>query len=105
METITTLTAIIALIAGFLLAWLLENKNFNNQRTIFEIAQKKLQDERNMFENQHLITQETLRIKSSDLEKLQVEFDEINYLADNRGMELAAVQNANANLLQQGENI
>ena len=104
METITILTAIIALIAGFLLAWLLQNKNFNNQRTIFEIAQKKLQDERNMFENQHLITQETLRIKSSDLEKLQVEFDEINYLADNRGMELAAVQNANANLLDKLEN-
>ena len=104
METITILTAIITLIAGFLLAWLLQNKKINEQRNIFEIAQKKLQDERNMFENQHLVTQETLRIKSTDLEKLQVDFDEINYLADNRGMELAAMQNANANLLDKLEN-
>lgn len=104
METTTILTAIITLIAGFLLAWLLQNKKINEQRNIFEIAQKKLQDERNMFENQHLVTQETLRIKSTDLEKLQVDFDEINYLADNRGMELAAMQNANANLLDKLEN-
>ena len=104
METTTILTAIITLIAGFLLAWLLQNKKINGQRNIFEIAQKKLQDERNMFENQHLVTQETLRIKSTDLEKLQVDFDEINYLADNRGMELAAMQNANANLLDKLEN-
>ena len=104
METTTILTAIITLIAGFLLAWLLQNKKINEQRNIFEIAQKKLQDERNMFENQHLVTQETLRIKSTELEKLQVDFDEINYLADNRGMELAAMQNANANLLDKLEN-
>lgn len=48
---------------------------------------KKLSEEKNIFENKHLVSQETLRLKSDSLEKLQTEFVRINE-TEKQGQEL-----------------
>lgn len=92
------LVVVIAVLVGFLIAWLTQNTKINRQRTDFETIQTKLLEEKNGFENKHLVAQETLRLKSVDLEKIQAEFSRATELAEKRGQEMVGLETVNRNL-------
>lgn len=95
---ILILAIIITAIVGFLIAWFVQNQKLNRQKSDFEIVQQKLSEEKNMFENKHLVSQETLRLKSDSLEKLQTEFVRINETAEKRGQELVGLETVNKSI-------
>lgn len=101
---IIILSVIVAVLVGFLTAWLLQNVKINRQRSAFEAIQSKLQEEKNVFENKHLVSQETLRLKSNDLEKTQSELLTINDLAEKRGQEIVGLETLNKSILEKLEN-
>ena len=101
METLTILLFVfIALVAGFFVAWIIQAKKINRTNENFYADIQQLQKELNSSENLHLVAKETLRLKSEDLTRIQQEIGQLNQLADDRGMELAGLQIANANLLE-----
>lgn len=100
MEILTIiLISFIALIVGFLVAWLLQASKINIVRENASQARLQLHNELNKTENRFLVANETLRLKSEELDKIHQELSEMNQLADDRGMELAGLQIANANLM------
>ncbi|MBP1637433.1 MAG: hypothetical protein H6Q18_222 [Bacteroidetes bacterium] len=103
-SSLIILIAFVTLVAGFLTAWLVQSKNLNRHKLSSELIRKQLQDEKTGFENQFLVAQETLRIKSDDLQKIQNDFLQISDLAEERGMELTGFQVTNKNLLEKLEN-
>lgn len=92
------LVVVIAILVGFLIAWLTQNAKINRQRRDFETIQTKLLEEKNGFENKHLVAQETLRLKSGDLEKIQADFSRATELAEKRGQEMVGLETVNRNL-------
>lgn len=101
--TLLILSIIAAILAGFLIAWLVQNAKINSQRADFEQIQNKLQEEKNSFESKHLVAQETLRLKSGDLEKVVVDFSQLSELAEKRGQEIVGLQTLNQNLVEKLE--
>lgn len=95
--------AFIMLNIGFVTAWLLQSQKINRQKTGFESTINQVLDEKNTLENQFLVTQERLNIRSDEMMKIQTELSKVNILAENRGMELAGIQSANKNLLEKLE--
>lgn len=105
MSVITLILSItIAIFGGFFAAWLIQNKKITFQRTNFENFQAKLHEEKNNFENKHLVAQETLRLKSEDLEKIQIEFSTLNELAEKRGQEIVGLETFNKTLQERLDN-
>ncbi|MGC3978081.1 MAG: DNA recombination protein RmuC [Paludibacteraceae bacterium] len=95
---------IIAIIAGFLIAWILQNQNAIRQRMRFESIQQKLQEDKMGFESKFLVSQETLRLKSEELEKMQIEYRMLKEEAEKRGQEIAGLQTLNSTLQEKLEN-
>ncbi len=101
MEILTVLLFVfVALIVGFFSAWFIQSKSLTRLKENHTQAQNQWQKDLNTIENQYLVANETLRLRSEELINLHEEFDQTNRLADERGMELAGLQIANANLLE-----
>ena len=97
-STILILSAIVAALGGFLFAWITQNKKINQQRIESESIQQKLQEEKSLFENKHLVSQETLRLKSDVLEKIQKEYTQLNELTEKRGQEIVGLEALNKSI-------
>ncbi|VBB48077.1 DNA recombination protein RmuC homolog [uncultured Paludibacter sp.] len=98
------LAVILAILAGFLIAWLTQSKKINRQRNSFESVQSKLQEEKNSFESKLLVSQETLRLKSDDLERIKTEQAQLNELAEKRGQEIVGLETFNKTLQEKLDN-
>ena len=94
----------ISLIIGFVAAWLLQSRKVNDLKRGYESTVNQALEEKNILENQYLVAQERLTLRTEELLKIQGEFQKINSLAENRGMELAGIRTTNANLLEKLEN-
>lgn len=92
------LSVIIAILIGFLIAWIAQNKKMNLQRNSFENIQRTLQEERTAFENKHLVSQETLRLKSDQLDKIQLDLLAVNELAEKRGQDIVGLETLNKSI-------
>lgn len=97
-STILILSVIVAALGGFLFAWITQNKKINQQRIESESIQQKLQEEKSLFENRHLVSQETLRLKSDVLEKIQKEYTQLNELTEKRGQEIVGLEALNKSI-------
>ena len=94
----------ISLIIGFVAAWLLQSRKVNDLKRGYETTVNQALEEKNILENQYIVSQERLTLRTEELLKIQGEFQKINNLAENRGMELAGIRTTNANLLEKLEN-
>lgn len=101
--TLFILVAVIILITGFLSAWIVQSGKIYRQKEVFEINLRELRNEKNSLENQYIVSNERLNIKTDELLKVGEQLVQINALAENRGMEIAALQTVNSNLKQQLE--
>lgn len=101
MEILTLLLVFfVAILAGFFAAWLYFSSKLNRVKETSAAALLQWQKEMNVAENKHVVATETLRLKTEELNKLYQENDKLTQTADERGMELAGLQIANANLME-----
>jgi DNA recombination protein RmuC len=92
-----------ALIVGFLVAWFVASRKQNVARAAFEVQEKNLLDAKTDAETQKSIALETLRLRAEEIQKLQQELTQQQEIANNRGMELAALKTSNQNLIDKLE--
>ncbi len=101
METLTIfLVFLVALIVGFFTAWLILTARLSILQENSSKAHLQWQKELNTAESRHVVATETLRLRTEELDKLHDEIRQITQLADDRGMELAGLQIAHANLME-----
>ncbi len=98
------LLALFALIAGFLAAWFIVSRKLSFQRTTFESTEKQLLTAQNETETQKSVALETLRMKSEEILRLQLQLAQQLDLANNRGIEVATLKTINENLAEKLEN-
>jgi len=96
--------ALSALLIGFLTAWFLTSRKLADQRLAFEITEKSLTEGKSDAETQKSVALETLRNKTEEIQRLQQELTQQLEIANNRGMELAALKTSNENLAEKLEN-
>jgi len=92
------------LLLGFLAAWLLASRKQSEQRGMYETNEKNLLAIQAEVERQKSVSQETVRLKTEELLRLQEELLKISELSANRGMEVAALNAVNENLAEKLEN-
>ncbi|MDD4993143.1 MAG: DNA recombination protein RmuC [Paludibacter sp.] len=97
------LTAFVFLV-GFLLAWLIVSRKHSIQRAKYEANEKSLISLQSEAEKQKSVAQETVRLKLLEIEHLQNELTQQVGIANNRGMEVAALKAINDNLSEKLEN-
>jgi len=98
------LLAFFALIIGFFSAWFLISRKQTVFLSEYTNAERKLLSAQNEAETQKSVALETLRLKSEELERLQVELALQLEIAGNRGIELATLKTVNENLVEKLEN-
>ena len=98
------LLLLFALAVGFLTAWFIVSRKLSFQRTTFELSEKQLLSAQNEAETQKSVALETLRIKSEEIQRLQLELAQQLDLANNRGIEVATLKTINENLAEKLEN-
>lgn len=91
------------LVIGFLTAWFLVSRKTTNQRITFETTEKNLLAAQAEVETQKSVAQETVRLKTAELQNLQQELAQKIELCNNRGMEVAALKVINENLIEKLE--
>jgi len=96
--------AILALAVGFLIAWFLGLRKQNMLRVISESNEKNLLASLNETEMQKSVALETLRMKSDELQRIQLELASQLEIANNRGIEVATLKTINDNLSEKLEN-
>jgi len=89
-----------ALLIGFLIAWFLTSRKLAEQRSAFEITEKSLIEAKSDAETQKSVALETLRNRAEEIQRLQHELTQQLEIANNRGMELAALKTSNENLAE-----
>jgi len=92
--------ALSALLIGFLIAWFLTSRKLAEQRLAFEITEKNLTEAKSDAETQKSVALETLRNRTEEIQRLQQELTQQLEIANNRGMELAALKTSNENLAE-----
>jgi DNA recombination protein RmuC len=98
------LLVLFALTAGFLVAWFILGRKQTGQREVFETNERKLLAAQNEAETQKSVALETLRMKSEEVQRMQLELALQLELANNRGIELATLKTVNENLAEKLEN-
>jgi DNA recombination protein RmuC len=98
-----TLLAFVFLI-GLLLSWFIASRKISRQRAKFEETEKSLIALQSEAEKQKSIAQETVRLKIQEIEYFQDELTKYMSVANNRGMEVAALKAVNDNLSEKLEN-
>lgn len=90
--------AIIALLGGFLTAWLLASRKAGRQHIEFEKKEKSLLTALADAETQKSVIQETARIRTEEAQRLYHELSQQTQILTNRGMEVATLRAENLNL-------
>lgn len=96
--------AFFALVIGFLIAWFLSSRKMAKQQSVYEANEKNLIASQAEYNKQISVANETLRLKTDEIRRLQQELTKHVDIATNRGMELAALRTSNENLLEKLEN-
>lgn len=97
------LTAFVFLV-GFLLSWLMVSRKLSIQGKKYEENEKSLVALQSDAEKQKLVALETVRLKMEEIQHLQIELTRSVEIANNRGMEVAALKAINDNLSEKLEN-
>jgi len=95
---------IFALLLGYVIAWFVASRKQARIRGIYSQNESKLIASRAEVETQKSVTQETIRLKTDELERLQKEFNQQLDIANVRGMEIATLKTLNENLADKLEN-
>ena len=98
------LPALFALILGFLSAWFLASRKQAGIQAIFDQNEKKLIAEKGDVETQKSVAQETIRLKTEELLRIQNELTQQLEIANIRGMEIATLKTVNDNLAEKLDN-
>ena len=96
--------ALITLLLGFSAAWFLASHKQSAQRGMYETNERNLLAIQADVETQKSVAQETVRLKTEELLRLQQELLKFSELSANRGMEVAALKAVNENLAEKLEN-
>ena len=91
-------------VAGFFIAWFIVSRKQSAMRKNFDENEKKILLAQAEAEKQRSVVQETLRIKTEELQTVQRELGEQIKLANNRAMETATLKTQNENLLEKLSN-
>ncbi len=97
------LLALLAFIAGFLIAWLIFSRRMTAKHLESEANEKKMYALQMEAENQKAVALETVRLKTEELLKIQTEIARQMEISNNRGMEVAALKTINENLTERLE--
>ncbi|HRZ98429.1 MAG TPA: DNA recombination protein RmuC [Paludibacter sp.] len=94
----------LSLVLGFLTAWILVSRKYAKVAENQEENIKSLSTILSETEKIKAVTTETLRIKSEDLEKVQLEVAQNLVLINAQMLEIGTIKNTNKNLLERLEN-
>ena len=86
-----------ALIIGFLTAWFAASRKQNHLRSEYDQNEKNLISIQSEIENQKSVALETVRLKSEELQRIQLEFSRQLEIANSRGIEIATLKTINEN--------
>jgi DNA recombination protein RmuC len=95
--------AFLALVVGFLAAWFIGLRKQTAQRFAYEQNEKNLLAAQAEAEMQKSVAQETLRLKTDELQRLQQELAQFIELCNVRGIEVATLKTLNENLAEKLE--
>ena len=96
--------AVFALAVGFLSAWMVLLRKQTLLRNSLEINEKMLKEALNEANTNMRVAEEKLKNKTEELERMLLELDQQQELANNRGMEVATLRTVNENLVEKLEN-
>jgi len=98
------LITILAVAAGFAAGWIVQSKKLQQLNEDSVASLQEQQKVASAAENQLSITNETLRLKSEQLESVLKNLQEATQLLEQRGMEIATLKTANENLMEKLQN-
>jgi len=96
--------ALIVSIVCLLTAWVVASRKQASLRATFSQNEKTLMAAKAEVETQKSVAQETVRLKTEELQGLQAEFNRQLDIANSRGMEIATLKTVNENLGEKLEN-
>jgi len=96
--------AILAFVIGFFAAWLMALRKQATLRVTYELKEKNLLSTKSESDVLKSVMQETVRLKQDELQRLQAELTVQLGIANNRGMEVAALNAVNENLSEKLQN-
>jgi len=97
------IVAISLFIIGFFLAWILVSRRQSAMRLEFENREKNLLLSQTETEKKYSVVQETLRMKTEDLQEIEQKLAEQIKIANHHALELATAKTQNENLLEKLE--
>lgn len=98
------LITILAVAAGFAAGWIVQSKKLQKLNEDSVASLQEQQKVASAAENQLSITNETLRLKSEQLESVLKNLQEATQLLEQRGMEIATLKTSNENLMEKLQN-
>ena len=98
------LLALFALILGLLTAWALGTRKQGRLKAAYDQNEKTLLAAHAELETQKSVAQETVRLKTEELSRVQQDLKYQLEIANSRGMELATLKSVNDNLAEKLEN-
>jgi len=96
--------ALFALLVGFLAAWFMISRRQIIIRMNYEKNEKFLLAAKAEIETQKSVAQETVRLKTDELQRLQQELTKQLEISNARGMEVATLKTLNENVVEKLEN-
>lgn len=96
--------AITLCVTSSLIAWIIASKNHSAKQLLFKETEKTLFSTIAIVENQKAVAQETIRLKSEELSRTQLELTKQIEIAHIRGMEVVTARTNNDNLIEKLEN-
>ncbi|MDD5184401.1 MAG: DNA recombination protein RmuC [Paludibacter sp.] len=96
--------AILALIIGYLLAWFMAQRKQTALRATYEMNEKAFRAAQAEIETMKSVAQETVRMKTDELQRLQQELTKQLEISNSRGMEVATLTAINENVTEKLEN-
>ncbi len=96
--------AILALIIGYLLAWFMAQRKQTVLRATYEMNEKAFLSAQAEIETMKSVAQETVRMKTEELQRLQQDLTKHLEISNSRGMEVATLTAINENVTEKLEN-
>ena len=92
------------LFIGFLVAWIVATGKQSASRLTYEANEKRLLAAQGEMETQKSVAQETVRLKTDELQRLQQELTKQIEISNFRGIEVAMLKTLNENLAEKLDN-
>jgi len=93
-----------ALILGLMIAWFVSSGKHHRLQAEYDLNEKKSISAQAEIETQKSVALETVRLKTEELKRLQLELSQQYEIANNRGMEIATLSTVNINLTEKLDN-